>query len=53
MSQIFASGGKALELQLQHQSFPRTFRVNLPLGLTSVISMLSKGLSRVFSSITV
>ena len=27
MSQIFASGAKVLELQLQHQSFQRIFRV--------------------------
>ena len=40
---------KVLELQLQHQSFQWIFRV-FPLGLTGLISVLSKGLSRVFSS---
>ena len=42
-----------LKFQLQHQSFQCTFRVDLFLGLTGLISLLSKGLSRVFSSTTV
>ena len=29
MSQLFASGGQRLELQLQHQSFPWIFRIDL------------------------
>ena len=37
---------KVLELQLHHQSYQCWF----PLGLTGLISMQSKGLSRVFSS---
>ena len=45
----FASG----ELQLQHQSFQWIFRGWFPLGLTGLISLLSKGLSRVFSSTAV
>ena len=40
---------KILEFQLQHQSFQYWF----PLGLTGLIFLQSKGLSRVFSSITV
>ena len=46
---------KILELQLQHQqqSFQGIFRVDLPLDLTGLISLLSKGLSGVFSSTTV
>ena len=43
---------KVLELQLQHQSFQWLFSW-FPLGLTGLISLLSKGLSRVFSNITV
>ena len=43
---------KVLELQLQHQSFQRIFRVDF-LGLTDLISLLSMGLSRIFSSTTV
>ena len=45
---LFASGGQNLELQLLHQSFQW-----FPLGLTALISLLSKGLSRVFSNTTV
>ena len=40
---------RVLELKFQHQSFQGWFS----LGLTGLISLLSKGLSRVFSSITV
>ena len=43
MSQLFASGGQILEFQLQHQW---TFR-------TGWMSLLFKGLSRVFSNIAV
>ena len=43
---------KVLEFQLQHQSFQRIFRA-VPLGLTSWISLLCKGLSGVFSNTTV
>ena len=44
---------KVLELQLQHQSFPVNSQDWFPKGLTGLISLLSKGLSRVFSSTTV
>ena len=40
-------------LELQHQSFQWIFRVDFLLGLTSLIILLSKGLSRVFSSTTI
>ena len=43
---------KVLELKLQHQSF-QWIQCWFPLGLTGLISLLSKGLSRVFSSNTV
>ena len=42
-----------LELQLQHQSFSMNIQSRFPLGLTGLISLLSKGLSRVFSSTTI
>ena len=42
---------KVLDLHLQHQSFQWTFSW-CPLGLTGLISLLSKGLSRVFSITT-
>ena len=44
---------KGLELQLQNQSFQWTFRTDFPLGWTGLISLQSKGLSRVFSNTTV
>ena len=45
---------KVLELQVQHQSFQCIFRVDIhTVGLTGLISLLSKGLSRVFLSPTV
>ena len=44
---------KGLELQLQHQSFPMNIQGWFPLGLSGWISLLSKGLSRVFSSTAV
>ena len=50
MSQFFTSGGQSLEFQLQHQSFQCIFSGQFPLGLTSLISLQSTGLSRVFSS---
>ena len=42
---------KALEFQLQHQSFQWTPRTWSPFGWTGWISLQSKGLSRVFSNI--
>ena len=44
---------KVLELQLQHQSFPVNSQDWFPIGLVGLISLLSKGLSRIFSSTTV
>ena len=41
---------KLLGLQIQHQSFQWIFRI--PWGLTDLISLQSKGLSRVFSNTT-
>ena len=40
---------KVLELQLQHKSFQWIFKDWFPLGWTGLISLQSKGLSRVFS----
>ena len=44
---------KILELQFQHQSFQWIYRVDFFLGFIDLISLQSKGLSRVFSSITI
>ena len=43
---------KVLELQLQHQVLAVSIKGWFPLGLTDWISLLSKGLSRVFCSPT-
>ena len=49
MSWLFASCG----LELQHQFLSVNIQSWFPLGLTDLISLLSKGLSRVFSSTVV
>ena len=46
---VSSSHQVAKVLELQHQSFQRIFRL-FPLGWTDLISLLSKGLSRVFSN---
>ena len=43
---------KVLEVQLQHQSFQWIIQGWFPLGLTDLISLLFRGLSRVFSNTT-
>ena len=40
---------QVLELQLQHQSFKWIFGTDIPLPLTGLISLQSKGLSRIFN----
>ena len=52
VSQLFVSGASVLELQLQHQSFQRVFRVDFLLRSTGLISFLSKRLSRDLSRTT-
>ena len=51
MSQLFASGGQRIEASAS--VLPMTIQGWFPLGWTGWISLLSKGLSRVFSSSTV
>ena len=51
MSQLFPSGGTRVGASVS--VFPMNIQGWLPLGLTGLISLLSKGLSRVFSSTTV
>ena len=53
MSQLFASDDQNTGLSAQHQSFPMRIQSWFPLRLTGLISLLSKGLSGVFSSTTV
>ena len=53
MSQLFASGGQSIEAPASALVLPMNIQAWSPLGLTGLISLLSKGLSRVFSSITI
>ena len=52
MSQLFASGGQSIEASASASLLPMNFQGWFPLGLTGLI-LQSKGLSRVFSNITV
>ena len=53
MSQFFASGGQRIGVSALASVLPMNIQDWLPLGLTGLISMLSKALSRVFSNTTV
>ena len=49
MSQFIASGGQSIGVSASASVLPMNIRGWYPLGLTGLISLLSKGLSRVFS----
>ena len=53
MSQIFTSAGQSIGGSASASVLPMNIQGWFPLGLTGLISLLSKGLSRVFSSTTV
>ena len=53
MSWCFASTGQSVGASASASVLPMNIQGWFPLGLTGLISLLSKGLSRVFSSITV
>ena len=53
MSQLFASGGQSIGASASASVHPASIQCLFPWRLTGLISLLSKGLSRVFSSITV
>ena len=53
MSQLFASGSQSTWVSASTSVFPMNIQDSFPLGWTSCISSQSKGLSRVFSNITV
>jgi len=53
VSQFFASGGQNIEASVSASVFPMNIQGWFPLGLTGLISLLFKELSRVFSSTTV
>ena len=52
MSQLFASGGQSTGVSASASILPMNTQDWSPLGLTSLISFQSKGLSRVFSNTT-
>ena len=49
-SHLFASGGQSIEASASTSVLPMNIQDWFPLGLTGLISLLSRGLSRVFSS---
>jgi len=53
MSQLFASGDQSIGASTSTSVLPMNIQDWFPLGLTGLISLLSKGLSRVFSNTTV
>ena len=53
MSQFFASGGQSIGASVSASVFPMNIQDWFPLRWTGLISLQSKGLSRVFSNITV
>ena len=52
MSQLFESGGQSIGTSSSASVLPMNIQGWFPLGLTGLISLLSKGLSRVYSSTT-
>ena len=53
MSWLFASGGQSIGISASTSVLPMNIQGWFPLRLTGLISLLSKGFSRVFSSTTV
>ena len=53
VSWLFASGGQSFGASASALVLPMCIQSWFPLGLTSLISLLSKGLSRIFSSSTI
>ena len=53
VSQPFASGGQCIRASASASALPMNIQGWFPLGLTDLISLQSKGLSRVFSSTTI
>ena len=53
MNWLFASGGQSIGASASASVFPMNIQGWFPLGLTGLISLQSKGLSRVFSNTTI
>ena len=52
VSQLFTAGGQSIGASVSASVLPANIQDWLPLGLTGLISLQSKGLSRVFSNTT-
>ena len=52
MSQLFAAGGQSIGASASASVLPMNIQAWFPLGLTCLISLQAKGLSRVFSNTT-
>ena len=53
VSWLFASGGRSIGASASTPVLPMNIQGSFPLGLTGLLSLLSKGLSRVFSNTTI
>ena len=53
ISQLFTSGGQSIRVSASASVLPMNIQDWFPLGLTGLISLKSKGLSRVFSNTTI
>ena len=53
VSQLFTSGGQSIGALASASALPMNIQGWFPLGLSGLVSLLSKGLSRVFYSTTV
>ena len=53
LSQLFTSGSQSFEASVSASVLPMNIQSWFPLGLTGLISLQSKGLSRVFSNTTI
>ena len=53
MSQLFASDGQSIRTSASASALPMNIQDLFPLGWTSLISLQSKGFSRIFSNTTV
>ena len=53
MSQFFTSGGQSVGVSASASVLPMNIQDWFPLGFTDLVSLLSKGFSRVFSNTTV
>ena len=53
MSQLFTANGQSIRVSLPASVLPKNIQDWFPLELTGLISLLSKGISRVFSNTTV